>query len=295
MKQILAFLLAVSGSAAFAAENGSQYQWQTPADKWEVTPKLTFGSMTSTATNNGGDTKTSKFGISVLGEYGISEMFSAGLRLSHINNKAEQPNNGGNTNTTGLEDLGLFFHGRTAAGPGSFRFGADVAFSLGKREQKGSGNDTDLTANSGGLWLAPFVGYEMSSDACTYGARLAYKTLLGDATLDDKQQTPNVEYKQSGTQTTSFALFYEHNMAPVVLGAALEIDSLAKAEFKANNSTTKIAGHTNTGLKIYVPYMVNEMITVLPEFKYSMHTAKENKNVDSVSGWDLGVAGRFQF
>lgn len=292
MKQILAFLLAVSGSAAFAAENGSQYQWQTPADKWEVTPKLTFGSMTSTATRNGGDTKTSKFGISVLGEYGISEMFSAGLKLMHVNNKKEMPNNGGSDTESGLGDLGLFFHGRMAAGPGSFRFGADVDFSLAKKESKANG---DTSANTGGMWLAPFVGYEMSSESCTYGARLAYKMLLGDATVENKGTTPASESKVSGSQVTSLALFYEHDMAPVTLGAALEIDSLAKIESKTGTTTTKTAGYTNTGLKIYVPYMVNEMITVLPEFKYSMHTAKENDGIDKVSGWDLGLAGRFTF
>lgn len=292
MKHILALLLTVSCSAAFAADNGSQYQWQTPADKWEVTPKISLGSQTSTATNNGGDTKTSLFGISVLGEYGISEMFSAGLKLSNVNNKEEMPNNGGSDKTTGLEDLGLFFHGRTAMGPGSFRFGADVGFSLSKKEVKANG---DETANSGGLTLAPFVGYEISSDKCTYGARLSYKMLMGDATSTNKGTTPATESKVSAGQSTALALFYEHDMAPVTLGAALEIDSMAKIESKTGTTTTKTAGRTVTGLKLYVPYTVNDMITILPEFRYAQHTAKENRTIDSVSGWDLGVGARFQF
>ncbi len=284
MKHVLAILVVVSGSA-FAADNGSQYQWQTPADKWEVTPRLGLINMTN-APKVGTETKTSGMNISVKGEYGISEQFSTGLMLSNVNYSTDTTPE---FKQTGMEDLVAFFHGRSAMGGGSLRYGADLGFSLVKAENKSA---TESNASSGGLSVTPFVGFEMQAAPCTYGARLSYKMYTGDRSV--KNPAPAAEDKLSGPTTTTLSLFYEHDMAPMTLGAALEIAGQSSTEDKTTPPSTKSSGNTLTGIKLYVPYMASESITVLPEFKYAKATSMPS-TTDSVTMWELAVGGRFSF
>lgn len=292
MKHVLALLMLVSGSA-FAADNGSEYMWQTPADKWEVTPSLSMMKTTTKPKAAGAqDIEMSATTISVKGEYGISEQFSAGLLLANVSGKAEQ--GATSIDVKGMADIIAFFHGRNAMGTGSLRYGVDVGLGLSKREIESTG---DTNVSSGGISLTPFVGYEIAAAPCTYGARLAYKMYAGERKQTDNTSTPADDDKITGPTTTSLAFFYEHDMAPVRLGAALEIASNTESEIKTNGGAgvKQGDGETTMGIKLYVPYTVNEMITILPEFTYAQATAKENNTIDSKSGWNLGVGGRFTF
>lgn len=286
MKHVLAFLLFASCSAFAASSggNGSEYQWQTPADKIEVTPRLDYINRTD-APKTGSDTKVTGFHVGLLGEYGISEMFSAGLSLSNLSYTI---NTTPETKKSGLEDLNVFFHGRSEMGMGSLRYGIDVGFGLAKSETKTNG---DQNASSGGMSLAPFVGYEMNMAPCTYGARLSYKMFMGDRTHTNGA----TEEKLSGPTTTSLALFYEHDMAPMKIGAALEIEGSGSYDTKVNGTSSgKTSGETMTGVSIYAPYEINPMITVVPAFKYAKATSMPS-TTDSTTYWTLGASGRFTF
>ena len=296
MKHLLAILVFALTLPAFAADsNGSQYQWQTPADKWEVTPELSYNSMKVTLKPSG-DVTIKGAQQSVKGEYGISEMFSTGLVLTNSSVSTTYPTPPYATGTkdsemSGLHDLEAFFHGRMPMGPGSFRFGADVNFALSKQEVDATGRVSNNA--SGGMGLKPFVGYEMTKDTCTLGARLSYKMSLGDRSKENV--APTAESKLSGAEQTALNLFFEHDMKPMILGAALEVLSKAKEEDKIGTVTTKAAGYTSVGLKLYAPYMVTDTITVLPAFTYAKYTAVDTENIDSQNQWTLAVGGRFQF
>ena len=82
---LVSALFVVSGSA-FAADAGSQFQHQTPADKMELTPALGYDTMT---TKNVGGSKDEGTGMHqrVMFEYGISEQFSAGAILENSSSK----------------------------------------------------------------------------------------------------------------------------------------------------------------------------------------------------------------
>lgn len=178
MKHLLALLVLALTSPAFAAEsNGSQYQWQTPAGKWEVTPELSYGSSKTAFKPSGDDTSTG-LQESVLGEYGINEMFSAGLKLTASSVTTTHTAPAKDTTQSGLHDLIAFFHGRSPIGEASLRYGVDVNFGLDKQELDAT--NTYVTNNSsGGMGAKPWVGYEMGKDNCLMGAQLSYKMYMG--------------------------------------------------------------------------------------------------------------------
>lgn len=288
MRFLLALLVGLMAQSAMAnTENGSEYQWQTPAGKWEATPSLSYITFTQKPKGGGGDAKSTGMMFSVRGEYGINEMISGGLVLSHQNIKTEF--GGGDSTTSGLLDPTLFVSARSAVGSGSLRYGLNLNVGLGDMETDASG---DSNAAMGGTSVAPFVGYEMGNDKCKYGARLSYLMYLGDRKHDDNGATE----KGSKGAMTELGLFYEHNMSPVILGVALEIEATEKTEWKDDTGAkTKEAPGTQTGLRVYVPYVINDMITLLPELKYTKATTMDTTAVDSASGFDINVAGRFNF
>ncbi|NJL25819.1 MAG: hypothetical protein HC902_12015 [Calothrix sp. SM1_5_4] len=172
---LLSLLLLALTTATAHASNGSEYQWQTPADKMELTPELSYQSFefknkTSGGSDSTGLTETLKF------EYGISEDYSAGAILSHSSTEIK-PSGGSKRTASGLHDLGLFFHGRAPMMAGSLRYGIDTEFALAKAKMESNG---DENVASGGIALAPFVGFEMGSETSTYGARLAYHFTLAN-------------------------------------------------------------------------------------------------------------------
>jgi len=295
--RILTSLIFAASCTAMAAEsNGSQYQWQTPADKFELTPAIKY----STATlKNKGTPSThddfTGFGESLRGEYGISQQFSAGLLLENVStkDKSSVPNSV-STTQSGLMDPVAFFHGRSDAGGGSVRYGADLGFSLGKAKRESNGNSNNA---SGGISLAPFVGYEMNMGSATAGARLTYKLYTGDRSMTSETTTPATEAKISGPNVMTLGLFYEANMQPLTLGAALEVISTDKATIKITNVTpnTKTASATDLNIKIYAPYEITPTVTLLPVFDYTIRTAYDKSASEGRNGWDLGVGARFAF
>ncbi|MGE4131766.1 MAG: hypothetical protein AB7F86_09005 [Bdellovibrionales bacterium] len=290
------FALALQAHAEGGSNLGSEYQWQTGEGKVEVTGTLDYYSATTKYKSTSTITETNTKGLSetVMGEYGLTDMFSAGGWIRNRDWKNEfSPSSNTSTKYSGFGDLVLFFHGKMDMGTGSFRYGADINLGLGKQKQKSNG---DLTYTTGGMGLTPFVGYEMYSNSCTYGARLSHELALAHRKRE-VEGTTTVEHELSGAEPTELAFFYEHNMQPMILGAALEFTSVSKEEDKnkSTNTTSKSAGHTSTALALYVPYEVAENITILPEFKYGKYTAYDSSSIDSVTFWDLSVGGRFAF
>ncbi|NJL25820.1 MAG: hypothetical protein HC902_12020 [Calothrix sp. SM1_5_4] len=85
-------------------------------------------------------------------------------------------------------------------------------------------------------------------------------------------------------------------MQPVLLGAALELSNFSKVESSASGTTTEVSDPASVlGLKLYVPWTATPSITVLPEFNYQTYTVFNTASFESISGWSLDVAARFQF
>ncbi len=292
MKHTLALFFLFS-SFAFAAGNGSEFNWQAPAGKFELKPGLDF-SRATIEPKNFGDSKISGPSISISGEYGFSEMWSGGVELATDNFKTEPPAPATSTKQTGLRDPNLYIRGRVPMAGGSLRFGAELGVSLSKSITEANG---DTNSASGGMSLLPYVGYEVDAAPSVYGARLSFRLPLGDRTEEDKGQTPPAESKTSDGRTAAISLFYEHDMAPAKLGVALQISSTEKVEWKDSSGaiSARNAGFTTAALKLYAPYEVNHQVTILPEFAYLKYTAFDTTNIDSITQWTLGLAARFAF
>lgn len=292
MKKLLLMLMFAPGLAFAAGGNGSEFLWQSPAGKWEVTPFLTYRSQEVQLKGGLGDIKSTGTRFGLIGEYGISEMLSTGLQVSTVSMKTENPAPAAATKSSGMEDVLLFLKGRIPVGMGSFRFGANLGFSAEKRKVKAGG---DSNAASGGMSLAPFVGYEIDMAPMTFGARISHQIFTGDRTETDESVTPATESKTTDGGDTEFALFYEHDMNPAKFGVALEITASGKEEWKSNGvTTTNASGYTLTGLRFYVPYTISEMATIIPTLKYAQFTAMPG-GYDSAHILDIGVGARFSF
>lgn len=294
MKNLFFVLLLVPGFAFAAADNGSQYVWQTPAGKMEITPSLLYGKLTVEPKGGGGDTSTAGMILGVRGSYGVNEMLSVGVQLTHANLKNEYPAPTASDTSSGLGDVLLFLMGRVPVGAGHFRFGADLGIALEDKEIKNANADTN--ASSGGMSLTPFVAYEINMAPSIFGVKFSHELRLGDARLENKAVTPAQTYKSNGGNDTRLALFFEHDMAPARLGLALEIEASARNEWK-NDAGTVVSSTsplTNAGLRFYLPYTISESATIVPSLKYAQYTAYPS-GVDSATYIEALITARFAF
>jgi hypothetical protein len=285
--KILLSMVLFASVSAFAADgggNGSQFQWQTPADKMELTAGLIYQDENGKLKGGGSD-ELSGLSERVRFEYGISEMWSTGAQLMN-SNLTEKITNTPNTTKSGLADLDLFLYGRSAMGSASLRYGTDLGFSLAKHKTESNG---DANISSGGLSLTPFLGYEMYNAPCTYGVRMSYKLFFGDRSYDNN----GTDEKIIGPNQVTTSFFFEHDMKPMLLGAALEIINVDKTKTKISSVTTDAVGsHSAWNLKLYVPYEMGTT-TILPQLNYGNWTAKAS-TIDSVSDLEFEIAARFQ-
>jgi len=294
---ILAALAAVSFSLpAFGQDSQSQseYQYQTSAGRIDVTAALGYQQMEAKGPNA---SKVEQKGLSqmVRGEYGINDMFSAGLIVRNFDLKSEYSANLNQPSTkeSGLADPVIFFHGRMAQGPGSLRFGADVGFSL--EDSEISSTDNENMA-SGGISVAPFVGYEMIKDQCTYGARVSYLFYATERNETDKTSTPPDKNKLKGGAALTTALFYEHNMNPWILGAALEfVFQDGEKTTTAGVTTEEDASHSAYRLNVYAPYDISQTIRLLPRITYGNYMAMDKTERTSQNDMTVEIGARFTF
>jgi hypothetical protein len=303
---VTAAMLATAAFAAqstFAAEGaaeGSEYQWQTPANKWEVQPGILLGSAKKTYKSTysatlGDSVKVDALALSAKGSYGINEMFAVDGILTYGSAVAKtSPSGTHDAKESGIADIQFDFLGRMPLADGSFRYGTALTISPGNHEVKDNG---DSNAFSGGYALTPFVGYEMAMGPGIFGARLSHDLNLGDKTVKTKQADgTELKTKVSGGEETSLAVFYEYSVNPMVaVGGALAFDGWSNTKTKNADGTTDTptSGMTDLDLKVYVPVKLTDIV-LIPQFEYAKAIAMSHY-IDSVSAWNLSVDARFTF
>ena len=293
----LVLSLMLSGVVYAAESNGSEYLWQTQSGKFEVTPTLgLYEKMDITARTAGasGSERTS-MPITVKGEYGINEMFSAGILLGTDSISTKSKAAGAVAQkSTGMFDPVLFFHGRYNLGMGWLKYGADLSVGFQKGETKANGDTNNAT---GGNTLTPFAGWEMAAGPGTFGAKLMFDLYKGEGSNEDKSTTPSTTTKTSGGNRFGLAAFYEMGMGMWDLGGALSYHTAASTKSKvASVETTNDDDMSEILLQVYAPVHINEMITILPELHYGMVTwSKATYGAKSASDTGLQVGARFAF
>jgi len=294
MKQWIALfsLSLIFTSAAFAQDgNGSQYQYQAPANQFDLTPALEFQGVNTKF--KGGSTSSLKqttVTIDAMGEYGLNDMFSVGLILAAA---AEGDDNGTsgvrNTHSTGFLDPDLFVNGRLQLGPGSFRFGTHLTVALEKKHLYSDGNSNQ---SSGGIHMSPFVGYEVEINRNIFGARFIYDFSL----MHNKLDLQGLSGTEKGGEVFTSALFYEYHLTRVIIGGAFELTNQASARSEmSDGSVTDSLSQSSWRIKGYAPVRLSSRATILPSIAYGQAAAFDSTNTDSVSTWELNVPIRITF
>ena len=278
------------GSSSFGTT--SQYMHQTDAGVFEVTPA--FGMDWTTwkfkSPASGGtaakDAKDSKNVLSVMGEYGITEMLSVGAKFAYENdNMTQDPNL---TSRKGMTDHHIFLNGRTGEGPGQFRFGGDLSFATGKGNVDANGNGN---LQSGGMALTPYVAYEMMLGNGLAGIRVAYDIVK-------TERTYNKDVKLTDGNSGKYALFYEMNMMPVVWGFDLALNTYAASKAKITGQSTVGQNNAYSDFEVatYAAWEFSPGMTLLPKIGYGSSVAGpryvEAANTKSTTGFGASVGLR---
>lgn len=281
-------------STAFAQEgNGSQYQYQTPANQFDLTPGLEFGGVTTKnpASASYSELKQTMVTESVMGEYGLNDMLSVGLILG----ASERENDYGtslirNTHSVGFLDPNLFIKGRLPVGPGSLRFGTNLSLAFEKFHVY---SDSNTNVSSGGIHMIPFVGYEVEINRNIFGARFSYEFKL----MNDKLVANDVGGTRKGGENFQSALFYEYHLSRVIIGGAFELINHASERVDFDNGGSQMWKESTSEFRVkaYVPVKLSPRVTILPSLFYGTYAAFDRADTDSISEWNLNVPIRIIF
>lgn len=276
-------------------QNGSEYQYQAPAGKFVVQPRLIYSSLTTKSNSTLNNAKINQTGLKeeFKFEYGINPSFSVGLVVSNADTTRTMSSSPlpemEETKFTGLEDPVLFFNARKPMGVGELRYGANLTYSIEKHKIT---ETIDENNASGGMTLAPFVGYEVSTGNRTLGLRALYEAIKNDRKVDNKFGLASTG-TESGGEAFVGTLFYEHNFTSSLIGTSLEV--VAAKKLKSNLQNRSLGALTIASARIYGRLEVTPNFAILPSAAFGQGTAIDMSMFESMNLWDIKVAGRFTF
>jgi hypothetical protein len=289
IKKIVLATMLFAGPLALA--ESSEFQHQTDAGKWEVTPGLSWEELYVSDnpanaaapfnTNPSTSTDTTAIFANVKGEYGIMPMLSVGVKLNYemdsisiSPSNGNDPNGGTSMKASGLADPSIFVNGKNSLGSGSLRWGTNFSFSLAKHTINSSGTSED--ENSGGMTLTPFVGYEMPLGNGVFGVRLKYDLLQTDRKVTNNSTAfaavPGLtSYSIKNGNNLVFYVFYEANLEPVILGMDAGIAQHASSKIVFSQpvfGTSDVDAHDSMVLPLmdlYANWRLTPSIELLPK------------------------------
>lgn len=286
MKSVMTFaaMLLAANVAQASAEGVSEFHQHAAQGEIEVTPHFDYQMVTANDRTGGGKTKVNGFRLGVEGEYGIAGSMSAGVDVSYVNqtNKTEPATT--DTDTTGLDDVDLFVRGSNAMGSGRLTYGTTLGLSLGDSETETNG---DSNAQSGGMSLTPYVGYEMAAGPGLWGAQVRYNW-LGERT----STSGGTETKTEGGSGFGVATFYEYDWsAENSIGASLAYDMSGETE----SGGTKNDDNSNMlTLSIYAPMKVADKMELIPRLDWSsLSFSEDTYGIKDASAINVGAALRW--
>lgn len=294
IRKLLAILPLAISSAAFAASTaseGSEYMHQAPAGKFEVTPAVDYHDYT---VKFSGGTKGDISGLAygVKGEYGINDMFSAGIAISASNDKFK-PDSGASTTASGLNNIDIYGLGKYDLGMGLLRYGLDFSISTSKSKEDattGVATNTDL----GMTMLTPFVGWEMGMGPGIFGLKFSYAFQLTDRSYDNTAGS-----KEKGINAESLSAFYEWQADTTwSLGLSLAWNSVNGSKI---DGVSKATGHAGLFVDVYAPITLAQDILLIPNVGWgddgslAPFATSGGASINTVQKWNVGVAARFTF
>jgi hypothetical protein len=237
--------------------------------------------------------------INVMLEYGINQMFSAGLELAYGTGQLTYSGcpTGFSCNSqhvNGMYDPQLFFKGRSAVGAGVIQYGAVLDVSVEKETTSSTGDQNNA---SGGISFTPFVAYQMAAGPGTWGARLQYGIYQGDKKSTDSSSGTSVPSTTSSNGNWVIDTFYEAPVAGITIGGALSYAQNPETKTSQNGGpkTGNLDAYNTMGVQVYVPVKLSSL-TILPSVTYdTMNFSQSNSVASSENMIEVGVAARMSF
>jgi len=282
----------LAANMASAAETGiSEFHQHAMNGQTQVTPHVGYETDNIKTNFTGVKGKNNGFNLGVKAEHGIAGSLAVGADVTYQNMKRKITPVGttNDVETSGLGDLDLYAHGSTPQGAGRLAYGLDLGLSLSAQKTTTSGTTDKVDAQTGGMSLKPYVGYEMMAGPGTWGAQINY-TWLGERTAKDAAGT---ESKTKDGNSLGLATFYEHPMsAENQVGVSLAYDMAGETK-DAAGATNNDKANTLT-LSVYAPMAGGNNLTVIPRLDWAKQTLDSSLNpLKSIDMINVGVAARW--
>lgn len=277
-------------SAATNSNVGSEFFYQTPAGKQDITARLgyrmnvTREKATTTAPNPQDVKNTGLDDTGVSYEYGISDAFSVGADLNFSSLETDETTK---VKTSGLKDPMINFKGTSGMDFGRLRYGAMLGLGgLQKAKQEADSK----TAMTGGYSLTPYVGADSDVGPGILGARLSYGIAM-ERTIEVTGTTGSTDYKGTGGNNLGVSVFYEYVMSDMLFGGAINYNSISEITLKdtATNAEGKSESFNTTGVSLYSRIPMG--FDLIPRLDYVFADSSKDK----ASNMLLSLAGRFSF
>jgi hypothetical protein len=283
-RQILAGLaLTLAFTTAHAAENTSEFFYQTGAGKSDVTGQIGYTALNRTGKGQTTDYKVTGLApIGVAYEYGLSEMLSVEGILAY---GSLEDNSTPSRKSTGLVDPMVTLKGTQKMDFGHLRFGATLGLGGISKSKTESNGDTNLL--SGGYSLKPYIGADLNAGPGILGARLSYNYKL-DRTSDNN----GTEGTTKGGNETDLSAFYEYMLSDMVLGAELNYTMTAETKDKNDQKLNNAANKTGASLYGRIPAI--EKLAIIPRLDY-VFSNSDTDTYDKYNDMILSVAARYEF
>ncbi len=288
---VLAAVLLAANVAAASQEGVSEYHQHAAKGEMEVTPEFAYKTMDIETNTTGITAEASGMELGVEGEYGISEGMSAGVELGYESSelKVKPAGTTNDTEVTGLKDVILFVRGSNGTGSGRLAYGLNLGYSLGDEETTSGATKDETDAQTGGMSLAPYVGYEMAVGPGVWGAQVNY-TWLGERT----QKNGTTETKVEDGNGFGLATFYEYAWsAENKIGAALAYDMAGATKSGTPSATQNDKNNTMT-LSLYAPMKAADKLELIPRLDWATQDYDSNlSNAKKADMLALSVAARW--
>jgi hypothetical protein len=311
MKQILLITLVLCGYGAFAQEanqatetHGSEFFYQPEVGHFEITPSAvtTLQLEKYNDTNSGSKNLTSGVAttpIAAAFEYGITSGLAIGLSLGyqdgHTGYRCDDAVCPSNTVANGLTDPELDLKGVIPMGGGAFHYGGALDVAVEKMKIKATG---DTNAGTGGVALAPYVGYDRPLWKGFIGGKLSYRWWLGDRQGTDDSTEAGDTVKFTGGDMIKASAFYEVNFNIMTYGVALNFARTAETHTTVNGGSggpLRDAVNENT-VQFYFPAHFTPKLTLLPVIGFGGGSfTSDSSRQDAEVIFQMGVGCRFIF